>query len=264
MAIRTLLTIEQYNALEDPPGVRYELDRGELFVTPSPVPRHNIISGDIYRRLYEWVEEHNLGQVIYAVGVKLAEDTVRRPDAMFFRGERVRDVEPDQVPIAIVPDLVVEIVSKFDRPDDLMLRVRQYLRAGVQAVWVLYPKSREAYRYTPRSLQPTVLDADRGDRLEEPELLPGFSLSLPEILRRPKVAEVPVKATVSNRRLLPASPERIQVSAPPPRSSGRSYQPCGRKSAIALRSIVPGWSTNTPDSLLALQAIAPATLKTMA
>jgi len=38
MAIRTLLTIEQYNALEDPPGVRYELDRGELFVTQSPVP----------------------------------------------------------------------------------------------------------------------------------------------------------------------------------------------------------------------------------
>ena len=35
MATKTLLTIEQYAALDEPVGVRYELSEGELIVTPS-------------------------------------------------------------------------------------------------------------------------------------------------------------------------------------------------------------------------------------
>jgi len=182
MATKTLLTIEQYNALDEPPGVRYELDRGELIVTPSPAPTHNIVCGDLCRRLGSWVDEHNLGQVIYEVDVKLAAETVRRPEVMFFRRDRIRDIDLEQVPMLVVPELVIEVISKFDRPDDLMLKVRQYLRAGVQAVWVLYPKTREAHRYTPEVLQPSVINAERGGKFEEPELLPGFSLLLSEIL----------------------------------------------------------------------------------
>jgi Uma2 family endonuclease len=182
MATKTLLTIAQYSALDEPAGVRYELDRGELIVTPSPVPMHNIICGDLYRRLSVWVEEHNLGQVLYEVDVKLGEDTVRRPDLMFFGRERIKDIDLDQVPVPIAPDLIIEVVSKNDQPDDLMFKVRQYQQAGVRAVWLLYRKAREAHRYVPEALQPSVLNAERGGKFEEPELLPGFSLLLSEIL----------------------------------------------------------------------------------
>jgi Uma2 family endonuclease len=182
MATKTLLTLAQYSALEEPVGVRYELDRGELIVTPSPVPMHNIICGDLFSRLNAWAKENNLGQVLYEVDVKLAEDTVRRPDVMFFCRERIKDIDLDQVPVPIAPDLVIEVVSKYDQPDDLMLKVRQYLQAGVRAVWLLYRKTREAYRYIPEALQPSVAVAERGGKFEEPELLPGFSLFLSEIL----------------------------------------------------------------------------------
>jgi len=182
MATKTLLTIEQYKALEEPAGVRYELDRGELVVTPSPAPRHNIVCGELYSRLNIWVNEHNLGQVIYEVDVRLAEATVRRPDIMFFCRERIEDIDLEQVPLVVVPDLVIEVVCKYDQPDDLMLKVRQYLQAGVRAVWLLYRKTREAYRYAPEAIQPAVLNAERGGKFEEPELLPGFSLPLSEIL----------------------------------------------------------------------------------
>jgi len=183
VATKTLLTIEQYNALEEPAGVRYELDRGELIVTPSPAPMHNIICGEIHGRLNAWAKENHLGQVLYEVDVKLAEDTVRRPDVMFFCHERIKDIDLDHVPLPIAPDLVIEVVSKNDQPDDLMLKVRQYLLAGVRAVWLLYRKTREAYRCTPESPQPSVVNAERGGKLEEPELLPGFSASLSEVLR---------------------------------------------------------------------------------
>lgn len=54
MATKSLLTIGQYTALEEPVGVRYELDRGEIIVTPSPVPMHNIICGELFGRLSAW------------------------------------------------------------------------------------------------------------------------------------------------------------------------------------------------------------------
>ena len=95
MATKTLLTIEQYNALDEPVGVRYELDRGDLIVTPSPVPMHNIVCGVLHGRLSTWVEENNLGQVIYEVDVRLGEDTIRRPDLMFFVRERIKDLDLD-------------------------------------------------------------------------------------------------------------------------------------------------------------------------
>ncbi len=183
MATKTLLTIDQYNALEEPAGVRYELDRGELIVTPSPAPMHNIVCGDLHDVLNAWVKKHNLGQVIYEVDVKLGEDTVRRPDLMFFPRKRLEGVDLEQVPLTVVPELAVEVVSKSDQPDDLILKVRQYLQAGVKAVWLLYRKTREAYRYVPRETKPQVLGADQGDKFEEPKLLPGFKVPLSKIFR---------------------------------------------------------------------------------
>ena len=182
MPTKTLLTVGEYNALDEPVGVRYELDRGELIVTPSPVPMHNIICGDLFTRLSAWANESNLGQVIYEVDVRLGEDTVRRPDLMYFRRDRIKNVDLDQVPLPTAPDLVIEVVSKYDQPDDLMLKVRQYLQAGVRGVWLLYRKTREAYRYTAESLQPSVINAETGGTFEESELLPGFSVLLSEIL----------------------------------------------------------------------------------
>jgi Uma2 family endonuclease len=182
MPTKTLLTVGEYNALDEPVGVRYELDRGELIVTPSPAPMHNVICGRFYTRLSAWADGSNLGQVIYEVDVRLGEDTVRRPDLMFFGRERIKDIDLDQVPLPIAPDLVIEVVSKYDQPDDLMLKVRQYLQAGVRAVWLLYRKTREAYRYTPDSLQPSVVNAEKGGKFEESELLPGFSVLLSDIL----------------------------------------------------------------------------------
>jgi hypothetical protein len=35
MATKTLLTVKEYAALEEPEGVRYELSEGELIVIPS-------------------------------------------------------------------------------------------------------------------------------------------------------------------------------------------------------------------------------------
>jgi Uma2 family endonuclease len=183
MATKPLLTIEQYTALDEPVGVRYELSEGELIVTPSASHFHNKIRDRLNASLQAFLYTQPCGEVSSETDVKLAADIVRRPDVAFFRQERIDSIDADRVPLPIAPDLVIEMVSKHDRADDLNLKVSQYLAAGVQAVWLFYPSTQLAYRYVAGKLDPEVRSAKSGDRFEEPQLLSGFSLPLSEILK---------------------------------------------------------------------------------
>jgi len=186
MATRTLVTCEDYAALQEPEGMWYELSEGELIVTPSASYFHNEIRDHLNARLRAFVETQGLGGVTSETDVKLVGETVRRPDVAFIRAGRLRGIDLDQIPLPVVPDLVIEIVSKDDRADDLLLKVSQYLAAGAKAVWLLYPNARLAYRYLPGKLEPEVRSAAAGHTFEEPELLPGFSLPLEQVFSAPE------------------------------------------------------------------------------
>lgn len=57
-------TYEDY--LKIPEDERYELIKGELLMTPSPVPRHQRISGKLEFELRKFVTENNLGEIFDA------------------------------------------------------------------------------------------------------------------------------------------------------------------------------------------------------
>ncbi len=70
MTTRTLLSMEQYDALPEKEGARYELDEGELItVLASPSLFHNIIRDRLGMKLYTHVEEHRLGLATVALSV---------------------------------------------------------------------------------------------------------------------------------------------------------------------------------------------------
>ncbi len=181
MAAKTSLTVEEYAALKEPEGVRYELSDGELIVTPSASLLHNEIRDHLNARLWAFIKSRKLGRVTSETDMKLVGEVVRRPDVAFIRAERLQGLDLDEVPLPVAPDLAIEIVSKNDRADDLLLKVSQYLAAGVKAVWLLYPNTRLAYRYLPGKLEPEVRSAAADHAFEEPELLPGFSIALAAI-----------------------------------------------------------------------------------
>jgi Uma2 family endonuclease len=122
MATKTLLTVEQYTALQEPEGVGYELNRGELIGTPSPSYFHDQIRHELNARLRTFVKSHKLGGVTSETDLKLAHDVVRRPDVAFISAERLRGIDRHRIPVPLSPDLVVELVSENDRADDLSLR----------------------------------------------------------------------------------------------------------------------------------------------
>jgi Uma2 family endonuclease len=104
-------------------------------------------------------------------------DTVRAPDIAFVGKERGKAPLPvGYFPGA--PDLAVEIVSPSDRVGDVDEQVKDWLHAGCQEVWVVSPRL-ETIAIHRSSTDIRVLTAQ--DRLESPELLPGFSCSVAEV-----------------------------------------------------------------------------------
>ncbi|MGH9452745.1 MAG: Uma2 family endonuclease [Terriglobia bacterium] len=178
MTTKTLMSIQEYDALPEKEGVKYELNEGELItVTPSPRLAHNRVRRRLDRNLTAFVEEHRLGEVTAETDFKLSGGNVRIPDVAFILAARLQGIDPRQR-IEGAPDLAVEVVSPSDDPDDLALKAQQYLRAGARAMWVLYPEARMAYLYKPGE-RPEVREAHQN--LDDPELLPGLSIPLSEV-----------------------------------------------------------------------------------
>ena len=178
MGTKTLMTMAEFDALEEIEGVKQELIDGELVVTPSPMPRHNIVCSRLGLPLGTFVAEHKLGIVLWDQDYSVGED-VLNPDLAFIRAEHT--IEKDQRP-GWAPDLVVEIWSPSNerKSQDLRAKAKRYLEGGAQAVWLLYPEAGIARIEKPR--QPSqVLDVDSGGRLEDADLLAGFSIALADI-----------------------------------------------------------------------------------
>jgi Uma2 family endonuclease len=77
--------------------------------------------------------------------------------------------------LPLVPDLVVELASPSDDPDNLHAKLREWRDNGARLGWLILPDQREVWRYG-ADTEPQRLDAPTtiGDR----ELLPGLALPL--------------------------------------------------------------------------------------
>lgn len=179
MSATTKLSFEEFLQLPNEPGKRYELDRGELIVEPSPALRHNMIRDRIGRRLQDFVLAHRLGNITVENDFRLDTDVVRNPDIAFIAAAKLDSLDIDRSPIDGVPDLAIEVVSPSNSAQDMATKVHQYLAAGAHAVWVFYPNLKLAEIHDARGTREIAAPAD----LVEEALFPGlrFTLSLADV-----------------------------------------------------------------------------------
>jgi Uma2 family endonuclease len=177
---RTLLTAEeffwQYSHLDG----RYELVKGRVIELAPTGGVHGGVATRINIPLGSFVLQNDLEEVLLETGYRIEHqpDTVRGPDISLVRKERLPEGGLPRAFFEIAPDLAVEVISPSNTPARMEAKVHEYLRNGTQRVWVAYPDSRRVAVHRPGgSAQWYAGDAD----LEDPELLPGFSLPLPVI-----------------------------------------------------------------------------------
>lgn len=122
---------------------KYELVDGVVILSPSPSPRHQSVAGEIYNQLYSFVRRRRAGLILYETDVHLravgrGRDLVYRPEIVYFRPAREPDLDR---PIAIVPDLVVEVISAESRRLDSQTKLEDYERFGVREYWLFDPEN---------------------------------------------------------------------------------------------------------------------------
>ena len=142
MAIAARLRYADLESIpEEHPGDRHELINGELIVTPVPIMKHQIVSGNIIFLLDTFARDRGAGRVLPApTGIRLTPDNLLIPDVLFVAADRLHVIGPKTVDAA--PDLVVEILSPGTRQRDLTVKRALYARFGVREYWIVDPEAR--------------------------------------------------------------------------------------------------------------------------
>ncbi len=177
MATKTLITVEEFLRLPEPPDTTYELVEGELVtVSPGMFP-HNIVRDNVLVAFRAFLAGRKLGTAVAEQSFHLFGNTVRVPDVAFIRSGR--DLATDR-PIEGAPDLAVEVVSPTNTPREIDRRISDYFAAGCKRVWLFYPEHREVYIHGLAGVSRRRGD----DLLEEAELLPGFSVTVASLFEQ--------------------------------------------------------------------------------
>lgn len=160
-------TLEELHSLPDD-GNKYELVRGELFVTPPPTDFHETIAAKLARILDPYVARHGLGYVYRPRAVLRFEGSEVEPDLMVRQPQADPRADWDQAPL---PTLIIEIFSGSTRRRDQNQKRELYTGAGVAEYWMVDPER----------LTITAVREDQPDRIAADMLVwspPGVSESL--------------------------------------------------------------------------------------
>jgi Uma2 family endonuclease len=177
-------TVDDVVRLNDHEDRLYELVDG-ILVEKTVGYKESFLAAEILTLLNIFVKLHALGLVAGEGGMlQLAINLVRIPDVSFISWERVPGGEVPEEPVPrVVPDLVVEVISKSNTRKEMEEKLAEYFEKGVRLVWYVRPKSRVVDVYTAPD-HFTRLTASM--RLDGGDVLPGFSVSVGELFEMPK------------------------------------------------------------------------------
>jgi Uma2 family endonuclease len=157
----------------------YEIIDGEI-VEVMPMSHYaNRVASRLNRAVTINLASNDIGETaiedMFPIPTPDDAEQCRRPDWAFISYERrPRDLPDNYTGNAydVAPDIAAEIVSPTNTSEELISKARDYLRAGVRLVWIVYPIVQEVHAYLPGSNQIHVFFVT--DELEAPEILPGF------------------------------------------------------------------------------------------
>jgi Uma2 family endonuclease len=138
-------------------GSRYELIDGQLLVSPSPRPVHQIALGCLYRIVADYVDRHRIGIASFSpADLDLQSEQVSQPD-LFVLPPVEHPASRDWSEFGI-PLLAVEVLSPATARFDRVIKRRRYQRSGVAAYWIVDLDSRIVEVWRPDSESPRITD----------------------------------------------------------------------------------------------------------
>ena len=138
-------TIEDYYAVSE--DRRTELIHGTIYDLASPSGVHQMISGELYTILKEYIRKNHGNCIpLYApfdVQLNCDHKTMVQPD-LFVLCDR-KKFFPDKIVGA--PDLIIEILSPSTKGRDMYTKMALYFEAGVREYWLVDPERERVVVY---------------------------------------------------------------------------------------------------------------------
>ena len=137
-----LLTIAEYSALGENDRSRWELQEGNLIMSPSPSPGHMVAAAELYVQLRTQLPGNLRAVPDVDIDVELAPQdepgTARRPDLVVVeRSEFDRVATHGGLLRASAVLVVAEIVSPGSRRMDRVVKRGEYADAGIPHYWII-------------------------------------------------------------------------------------------------------------------------------
>ena len=138
-------TYEDLENIDD--GNRYEIIDGELYLLSSPISKHQVILLDIAKQFDNFFKDKKCMPFIAPLDVKLdakgkKSKNVVQPDLMV-----VCDIDKIQEKIEGAPDLIIEVLSTYNKKHDKFDKYHLYQKYGVREYWIIDIEEGLAYIY---------------------------------------------------------------------------------------------------------------------
>lgn len=139
--------MEVYQGL--PEGTLAELIDNQIYMSPSPVFKHQKTVQLLNQQLLSHFSTHANGEVIIAPFDVYLDETSNavQPDITVILEEN-RQILDENGHIHGVPDLLVEVLSPGNRDHDLITKKDLYEQFGVKEYWAVDPETRLALGFT--------------------------------------------------------------------------------------------------------------------
>ena len=159
---------------------RTELINGEIITKVSPTSPHSRAQKRLLRRLDDWCEATNIGEVNPEWIVTLKRngvDWAPVPDLTYISMSRIPTDWDGQGTCPGIPELVIEIISPGQSFGEMTSKATDYLLAGVDRVWVVDNQAQSVTVFGGSDFPQTFWDNDTISDV----LLPGLAIALTDI-----------------------------------------------------------------------------------
>lgn len=172
-----LLTYEDYLTFPDGDGIKKEIIEGELFMSPAPSIKHQLISRELAFLLHNYIKQNDLGELFFApCDVVFSNINVMQPDILFISKNNFQILT--ELNIQGAPDLIVEISSPSSRDTDRIYKKNVYQKFGVKEYWIVDPNEEIVEIWVLKDKNFQLNCRASNDQKIDSQLLKGFQIDL--------------------------------------------------------------------------------------
>jgi Uma2 family endonuclease len=162
------------------PGVKYEYNDGVIEKTDAMRASERFIVNNL-RKQFETTPASKAGDSLECeMEVWTSSTKWRKPDLSYLTLEQTREAAGGTQPI---PPFVIEVLSPNDKAKDIKNKTKEYLNAGVQVIWLLYPDAQSVEVYRPNTQN---IEECSGDQICSAEpVVKGFKIKAEDVFKMP-------------------------------------------------------------------------------